>query len=56
MENTTFDWLDGEDSLNYGTPEVPTVAGPEPAKPAKPARQPNEPISQMANRHYHFSD
>ncbi|KAG4432225.1 hypothetical protein IFR05_012285 [Cadophora sp. M221] len=24
MENTTSDWLDGGDSLNNGTPEVPT--------------------------------
>jgi hypothetical protein len=24
MENTTFDWLDSDYSLNYGTPEVPT--------------------------------
>jgi hypothetical protein len=28
MENTTFDWLDGDDSLNYGTPEVPTSSRP----------------------------
>jgi hypothetical protein len=24
MENTTFDWLDNDYALNFGTPEVPT--------------------------------
>jgi hypothetical protein len=28
MENTTFDWPDGDYSLNYRTPEVPTSSSP----------------------------
>ena len=41
MENTTFDWLDNDYSLNYGTPEVPTSSSPRasPASPASPAAE-----------------
>ncbi|KAF4631872.1 hypothetical protein G7Y89_g6257 [Cudoniella acicularis] len=52
MENTTFDWLDGDYSLNYRTPEVPTSSSPG----ASQARRPNEPIRRVANVRYHFSD
>jgi hypothetical protein len=38
MENTTFDWLDSDYSLNYGTPEVPTSSSPK-ASPASPAAE-----------------
>src|SRR6266536_1941090 len=41
MENTTFDWLDSEYSVNYRTQEVPTSSGPRasPASSATPAAE-----------------
>ncbi|PMD18043.1 hypothetical protein NA56DRAFT_257250 [Hyaloscypha hepaticicola] len=38
MENTTFDWLDSDYSLNYRTPEVPTSSSPR-ASPASPVAE-----------------
>jgi hypothetical protein len=53
MENITFDWLDSDYPLNYELPRFRLLVAPEPAK---PAQQPNEPISQVANMHYYFSN
>jgi hypothetical protein len=44
MENTTFDWPDGDYSLNYGTPEVPTSSSPR-ASQASPAAERADPPS-----------
>jgi hypothetical protein len=37
MENTTFDYLDGDYSFNYRTPEVPTSSNLSPKAKASPA-------------------
>ena len=57
MENINFDWLDNDYAFNYGTPEFPISGSPR-ASPAAEQSSPaaNEPISQVANMQYRFSD
>jgi hypothetical protein len=48
MENSTFDWLDSDYSLNYGTPEVPTSSSPRASQASPAAKRADQPSGEHA--------